>query len=120
MSSAQALNIEDLHRLASRRLPRVVRDYVEGGAEDHVTLRANREALEFYGQPADQVVGRHLSAVLGEAVYAGYLPWAERLFNGDTLRWQGWVEYPTRGRRLAAALFGPYPTSTAVRPPGAS
>jgi len=32
--------------MARRRLPRIVRDYVEGGAEDHLTLRANREALE--------------------------------------------------------------------------
>jgi isopentenyl diphosphate isomerase/L-lactate dehydrogenase-like FMN-dependent dehydrogenase len=43
---ARARNIEDLRRLARRRLPRVIRDYVEGGAEDHLTLRANREALE--------------------------------------------------------------------------
>jgi len=43
---AQARNIEDLRRLARRRLPRIVRDYVEGGAEDHITLRANREAFE--------------------------------------------------------------------------
>jgi isopentenyl diphosphate isomerase/L-lactate dehydrogenase-like FMN-dependent dehydrogenase len=46
VSPATARNIEDLRRLALRRLPRIVRDYVEGGAEDHVTLRANREALE--------------------------------------------------------------------------
>jgi len=46
VSLAKARNIEDLRRLARRRLPRVVRDYVEGGAEDHVTLRANRAALE--------------------------------------------------------------------------
>jgi isopentenyl diphosphate isomerase/L-lactate dehydrogenase-like FMN-dependent dehydrogenase len=46
MNVARANNIADLQRLARRRLPRIVRDYVEGGAEDHVTLRANREALE--------------------------------------------------------------------------
>ena len=46
MNPQKARNIEDLRRLARRRLPRIVRDYVEGGAEDHVTLRANRESLE--------------------------------------------------------------------------
>ena len=46
MNPARARNIEDLRRLARRRLPRAIRDYVEGGAEDHLTLRANREALE--------------------------------------------------------------------------
>ena len=40
------VNIADLRRLAERRLPRAVFDYIEGGAEDEVTLRANRRAYE--------------------------------------------------------------------------
>jgi isopentenyl diphosphate isomerase/L-lactate dehydrogenase-like FMN-dependent dehydrogenase len=40
------LNIEDVRRLAKRRLPRVVFDFIDGGAEDEVTLRRNRTALE--------------------------------------------------------------------------
>ncbi|WP_369033979.1 alpha-hydroxy acid oxidase [Streptomyces adonidis] len=36
-----AVNIEDLHTLATRRLPRMVRDFVDGGAEDERVLRAN-------------------------------------------------------------------------------
>ncbi len=46
MKLSQALSISDLRAIARRRLPRVVFDYVEGGAEDGVTLRANREAFE--------------------------------------------------------------------------
>ena len=46
MDLADALKIDDLRRLARRRLPRVVYDYLEGGAEDDVTLRANREIFE--------------------------------------------------------------------------
>jgi len=75
---------------------------------DHCFIYANREALAFYGQPAEEVIGKHLSTVLGEATYAGYLPWAERLFAGDTLRWQGWVEYPTRGRRFLQETMVPF------------
>lgn len=41
-----AWNIADLRRQARARLPRVVWDYIEGGAEDEVTSRANREAFE--------------------------------------------------------------------------
>ena len=37
----RVLNIEDLRRAAKRRLPRVVFDYIDGGAEDEWTLRAN-------------------------------------------------------------------------------
>jgi L-lactate dehydrogenase (cytochrome) len=42
----RVLNIEDLRRAARRRLPRVVFDYIDGGAEDEWTLRANCRAFE--------------------------------------------------------------------------
>lgn len=75
---------------------------------DHCFIYANREALSFFERPAEQVFGQHLSTVLGEASYAGYLPWAERLFSGESLRWQGWVEYPTRGRRFLQETMVPF------------
>jgi L-lactate dehydrogenase (cytochrome) len=36
-------NIADLRKLAWQRLPRVLFDYIDGGAQDEVTLRANQE-----------------------------------------------------------------------------
>src|SRR5213592_710962 len=42
----RVLNIEDLRRAAKRRLPRVVFDYIDGGAEGEQTLRANNRAFE--------------------------------------------------------------------------
>src|SRR5437867_1317696 len=42
----RVLNIEDLRRRAKRRLPRVVFDYIDGGAEGEWTLRANCRAFE--------------------------------------------------------------------------
>jgi len=41
VSAPSVLNISDLRRAARRRLPRVVFDYVDGGAEAETTLRAN-------------------------------------------------------------------------------
>jgi len=46
VQSPRVLNIEDLRRAAKRRLPRVVFDYIDGGAEDESTLRANCRAFE--------------------------------------------------------------------------
>jgi isopentenyl diphosphate isomerase/L-lactate dehydrogenase-like FMN-dependent dehydrogenase len=43
---AQVHSIEDLRQLARRRLPRGVFDFFDGGAEDEVTLRANRSGFE--------------------------------------------------------------------------
>jgi isopentenyl diphosphate isomerase/L-lactate dehydrogenase-like FMN-dependent dehydrogenase len=42
----RVVNIEDLRRLAKRRLPRVVFDYLDGGAEEELTLRENCRAFE--------------------------------------------------------------------------
>ena len=39
-------NIEDLRRLARRRLPRALFDFVDGGAQDEVTLRANQSDFQ--------------------------------------------------------------------------
>jgi isopentenyl diphosphate isomerase/L-lactate dehydrogenase-like FMN-dependent dehydrogenase len=40
------VNIEDLRRMAHRRLPRAAFDYLDGGAESEVTLRGNVRAFE--------------------------------------------------------------------------
>ncbi|QHK18558.1 alpha-hydroxy-acid oxidizing protein [Pseudarthrobacter psychrotolerans] len=40
------LTLDDLRLVAKRRLPRMVFDFIDGGAEDERTLRANREAFE--------------------------------------------------------------------------
>jgi isopentenyl diphosphate isomerase/L-lactate dehydrogenase-like FMN-dependent dehydrogenase len=40
------VNIEDLRLAARRRLPRVVFDYIDGGAESEITLRENCQAFD--------------------------------------------------------------------------
>src|SRR5579885_2415074 len=46
LASPRVVNIADLRRLARRRLPRVVFDYLDGGAEDEVTLRENERVYD--------------------------------------------------------------------------
>src|SRR5215831_10554088 len=41
VASPRVVNIQDLRRLAKRRLPRVVFNYVDGGSDNEVTLREN-------------------------------------------------------------------------------
>jgi L-lactate dehydrogenase (cytochrome) len=54
-----ALNIEDLRQMARRRVPRVVFDYIDGGAEAEVTLRENSRAFErITFRPRCAVAGR--------------------------------------------------------------
>ena len=42
----QAINIEDLHRIAKRKLPKVIFDYIEGGVEDEGGLARNEAAFK--------------------------------------------------------------------------
>jgi isopentenyl diphosphate isomerase/L-lactate dehydrogenase-like FMN-dependent dehydrogenase len=44
--SRAALDIEDLRRMARRRLPKSLFDFIDRGSEDEVALRHNRTALE--------------------------------------------------------------------------
>ncbi len=39
----QAINIDDLRTSARRRLPRAIFEFIDGGAQDETTLRANQE-----------------------------------------------------------------------------
>ncbi|MBY0510567.1 MAG: alpha-hydroxy-acid oxidizing protein, partial [Rhodospirillaceae bacterium] len=48
MTVDQSLNIAELHRLAKKRLPRVVFDYIAGGAEDEIGLGENAAAFSAY------------------------------------------------------------------------
>ena len=54
---SRALNIEDLRQLARRRVPRIVFNYIDGGAEGEWTLRENRRAFDAITFRPRQAVG---------------------------------------------------------------
>ena len=43
MGLERARNIADLRALARKRLPRMVFDYIDGGADEEITLKRNVE-----------------------------------------------------------------------------
>jgi (S)-mandelate dehydrogenase len=45
----RALDVDELRALARRRLPRMVFEYLDGGAEDESTLRRNRAVFDRWG-----------------------------------------------------------------------
>ncbi len=71
---ARANNIADLRVLARRRLPRPIFDYIDGGADDEITLRRNASAFADYELIPD---------VLTDVSHIGT---ETRLF-GQTSRW---------------------------------
>ena len=53
---AKAASVADLRRIAKRRLPGGVFDYIDGGAEDERTMAANQQAfadVAFYVDEAE-------------------------------------------------------------------
>lgn len=46
MNFRDALNIDDLRKLARRRLPRGIFEYIDRGTEDEISLAANRRSLD--------------------------------------------------------------------------
>lgn len=95
-----AVNIEDLRRLARRRLPRVVFDYIDGGADGETTLRENCAAFErLRFRPRNAVANapcRIATTVLGTALELPFMlapVGSSRLF------------FP-RGECVAAAVAG--------------
>jgi len=60
MSAAKANSIRDLKEAARRRLPRIIFDYIEGGAEDETCIDRNRQGWESL-----EIVPRFLRDVSG-------------------------------------------------------
>jgi two-component system NtrC family sensor kinase len=72
---------------------------------------ANPAALDYLGLRADQMVGRTIEEVRGPKVFQNYLKVAERLFAGEAQHWEGWSEYPGRGRCYVEEWLRPYPAA---------
>ncbi|NML47439.1 alpha-hydroxy-acid oxidizing protein [Ramlibacter sp. G-1-2-2] len=60
MNLQSAINLEDLRRMARRKLPRIAFDFIDGGADDELCLARNREAFERY-----RLLPRYLRDVSG-------------------------------------------------------
>lgn len=106
----RAWSIEDLRRMARRRLPRGVFDFFDGGAEDEKTLAANRAAFDrarFVPKVLVDVsrIDTRASILGGEASW----PLAIGPTGGTGIGWPGADVATAR----AAAAFGiPYTLST--------
>jgi (S)-mandelate dehydrogenase len=110
MHYQDAINIEDLRAIARRRLPHFVFAYIDGGAEDELTLRGNRDAfarLRFRPRTLVDVSARDLSTqLLGQ-------PSALPVVVGPTgLNGLSWRDGDMELARAAAAASVPFAMST--------
>jgi L-lactate dehydrogenase (cytochrome) len=87
---AKAHNIDDLRKLAKKRLPKVIFDYLDGGADDEVTLRRNHEAFSSYSLNSKMLVDvsevSTMTTILGEQIFFPIVlssTGANRMFHTD-------------------------------------
>jgi (S)-mandelate dehydrogenase len=110
MNLDKAISIDDLRTLARKQLPRFMFDYVDGGAEDEVTLQSNRASFErvhFRPHTLVDVSQRDLSATILGA------PSALPVIAGPMgLLGLCWREGDLEMGRAAAAAGVPYAVST--------
>ncbi|MES2281097.1 MAG: alpha-hydroxy acid oxidase [Pseudomonadota bacterium] len=90
MDVSSAVSIADLESMARRRLPRVIFDYLYGGAEDEITLGANLDAFKQW-QFKPRLVTGHVSRNLSVDLFGDRL--SLPFFIGPTglngLHWKG-------------------------------
>ncbi|MBB6250189.1 CHASE domain-containing protein [Nitrospirillum iridis] len=87
----EQLRAQDALR-ASQRFIRAVADDIPGlvgywDAEERCRF-ANRRYLEYFGRPAEEVMGRSLRSLLGEEMYGANLPHIEAALRGETQRFE--------------------------------
>lgn len=55
MKIDQAVNLDDVHKMAKKRLPKLLFDFIEGGTDDELCLERNRKAFQQH-----QLIPRYL------------------------------------------------------------
>ncbi len=106
MKVAQAVNIEDLRRRARRRLPRILFDWIDGGAGDETALRqsvAQFEAARFVPRYLVDVSKRSLAKTLFDRAYD--LPFGVAPVGYAGLFWRGGELAMAEAARRANAPF---------------
>ena len=70
----------------------------------------NHEYMMLVGRPESEILGRTVAEVLGDEVFEQLRTFGERALAGETVRWEGWLNYPLVGERYAQRIYAPYIT----------
>jgi (S)-mandelate dehydrogenase len=114
MRVADTINIAELRELARRRLPRVAFDYLDGGAEDEITLGQNRAAFRRYGF-VPRILSGSAPRDLGVTLFgrAQTVPWVVGPTGMNGIFWRGADLALARAAHRAGAVYA-HPTAANV------
>lgn len=94
---------ENQLRLINDNLPALV-SYVD---DEHRYQFVNKTYLDWFGLKAEEVVGRHISEIIGEEIYKTLLPEIERVLKGEKLTFERRLFYKEKGRRFVRISYIP-------------
>ena len=91
-----------------RALDSVSQDLQAFFDRNYVYRYVNETFLAYYPRAREEVVGRHISDVVGTAAFAGRLKTLfDRALNGETVHYQGVWDFPGKGVRNIDASYAP-------------
>jgi two-component system NtrC family sensor kinase len=70
----------------------------------------NHEYIMLVGRAESEILGRTVAEVLGDEAFEHLRPFGERALAGETVRCEGWLNYPRVGERYAQRIYAPYLT----------
>lgn len=102
-STEEALrNNENQLRLITDSIPLLI-SYVD---RNHRYRFVNRNYSEWFGKPREEIIGKHLSEILGEAAYQMILPEVEKALAGEEVIFERLVPYKS-GERFIHVNYVP-------------
>lgn len=111
-AAAAAANVEGLVQPADLHLFTALFQSIPGRAvlvdTDGTCRFANDEFVDFVRRPREAVIGRHVQEFLAPETLTTYEPLMARVFAGEPVRRQGWVDYGALGRRFLDEVITPY------------
>ena len=68
----------------------------------------NQEYAALVGRPAGEILGRTVAEILGAEEDSRHRPDGDRALSGETVRWEGWVRFPTGTPRYIHRVYRPH------------
>ncbi len=84
----------DRLRLITDAIPLLI-SYVD---KEHHYRFVNQTYIEWFGQPQEQIIGKHLSEILGDEAYRSILPEIEKVLSGEQVIFERSVPYKSGER----------------------
>jgi PAS domain S-box-containing protein len=94
---------DNLLRTITDSIPALI-SYVDA---DHRYRFVNQTYTDWFGRDPEQIIGRHISEVLGESAYAEVLPFIERVLAGEELTFERLLAYKDGSERYVLINYVP-------------